>query len=92
MAKRQRKQDWKRCRVEASVLSVVHGYSRALGPGALVDLAEPVADNLTLADFVLSEWFEDPGPVHDVTEVESLETPAVEKKEEESEDGTTDRS
>ncbi len=56
-----------RCLVEASILSVEHGYSRALGPGAIVDIEEPVAPGLKLRDLIREEWFEaiEPPPVRE---------------------------
>ncbi len=46
------------------MISIEHNYSRALGPGGLVDLEEKVSSDLKLRDFVLDSWFEpaDPGP------------------------------
>lgn len=59
MAKRLKAKKWRRCKVEASVVSVELEYSKSLGPGQLVDLSEPVNDEVVLGDLVSADWFED---------------------------------
>ncbi len=65
-----------RCLVEASVLSVEHGYSRALGPGMVVDLDDPVGPEVKLRDCVREEWFEavEPAPAPTVREINDDDT------------------
>lgn len=48
-------------KVEASVICPQHEYSRAFGPGAIVDMAEEIAPGLALGDCVEPEWFEPVG-------------------------------
>ena len=45
-----------------SVLAQAYEYGRTLGPGALVDLDEPVAPGVTLRDLVRDDWFDPPSP------------------------------
>ena len=52
----------------ASVVSAQHNYSRALGPGALVDLNEHVCHGLQLRDLVKDEWFDPPEPKEEKAE------------------------
>lgn len=48
-----------RCRVVAAVLSVEHEFSRALGPGLIVDLDEEVAPGVKFRELVNVDWFEE---------------------------------
>lgn len=61
-------EDWRRCRVEASVISTQHGYSKALGSGALVNLDETVCPGERLRDHVKDEWFDPPERKEEKTE------------------------